>query len=325
MALLKTKIDVPARALMFAGDVVTDAPAVPVPPEPQVDGQPTPPPEPQMTRIPCRITARTGGVANHPYWSNPTVHDFAGMVAPDKIPIDYGHDDAEVIGYADSIDTSTGNLILSGVLLSMAPGDRAAEVYAKAKEGVPYQASIVMGMEPLSVEEVGAGMSALVNGQTVDGPVTIFRAFQLRGVSILPHGADSDTNIEFGSKLGNASATVYRHEAAVPDKPKTGADYLAAFGDQGGVWFAMGKPWEDAQALYAKANADRTAKFEAEVARLNGVVAALKGGTPVSGAPAPTPEPTPAPAPEKKAKYEFGLPTGVARLAAANAARREGK
>lgn len=47
---------------------------------------------------------------------------------------------------------------------------------------------------------------------------------------------------------------------------KTGQDFLDAFGDQGGVWFAQGKDFDEAMKLHVKAQADRIADLESKLA-----------------------------------------------------------
>lgn len=53
-----------------------------------------------------------------------------------------------------------------------------------------------------------------------------------------------------------------------PAPAKTGKDYLAAFGAQGGVWFAEGKTWDEAVALHAQHAQDALAAKEQEIAAL---------------------------------------------------------
>jgi cold shock CspA family protein len=147
---------------------------------------------------PIRLVARAGKPIEHWYFGR-VVHDFAGMRHKGRIPIDYGHDDKEIIGYANRFDTSSGDLNLAGALVPFNERDRAAEVAYKSRNGVPYEASIDF-RDQMAMEELRAGQFAEVNGQRVDGPATIIREWTLRGVAVCPYGADPNTS----SQLSNA-------------------------------------------------------------------------------------------------------------------------
>lgn len=274
-------------------------------------------------QIPVRIKARTSGTASQCFWG-PCIHDFAGMDAGKRITVDYCHDPKEVIGFAAGFDASSGELMLTGALTPTAAGDRALEIVNKHKAGVPYQASILMGDDGLVIEEVGAGATAFVNGQNVEGPMTIFRKWRLNGVAICPYGADSNTAIEFSQKrtrTKEAQATVFRAKSAATGAKKTGQDYLDAFGASGGTWFAQGKSWEDAQALHVRELKERASKFEAENQQLRTQVKQLRGSDPVSFQ---SEKPGAKPTAQSGTKREFSaLPEGLARFAAHNASSRK--
>src|SRR5258707_14202728 len=62
------------------------------------------------------VVARTGDAVSSPYWGT-FVHDFAGMTSKPKIPLDYNHDCDDSIGYLNKFDTSTGDLVCSGLIV----------------------------------------------------------------------------------------------------------------------------------------------------------------------------------------------------------------
>lgn len=141
---------------------------------------------------PVRLVARSGEPIVHWYWGKVT-HDLAGMrLSKPKIPLDYCHDDAEVIGYANHFDASSGDLVASGALVPYRDQDRAAEVLFKAKSGVPYEASIFFD-EPLVIEQVAEGAAVQVNGREFTGPGIVIRQWTLRGIAVCPYGADPHT------------------------------------------------------------------------------------------------------------------------------------
>jgi hypothetical protein len=324
----ETKRKVPAAALQFAVE----------PPEIESASEP----KDGATRYAFSMEARTAGIANHAYWGR-SIHDLGGMrVVGQSIPVDYCHDSKEVIGFADRFDPSEGSLTLSGALVSLADTDRAAEIARKRAAGVPYQASVMMARDGIVYEDVPEGASTMVNGQTVDGPLVVFRQWGLRGVAVLPYGSDPNTSIDFAAgDDGEVEVSVLTFKAPTmtdpvvtpPAKPaetatpaqKTGADYLSLFGDLGGRWFAEGKSFDEAQQLFtADLKTRLTAKDQQlaakdeviagkdrELADLKQKFAAAAGGEPVSFSTTETP------AAKTEAKLQFsGLGEGAAKLAA---------
>jgi hypothetical protein len=168
--------------------------------------------------VPVRMTARGAGEVTHWYWGR-IVHDFAGMrLSQKKIPIDYCHDSGEVLGFADQFSAANGPLTIAGMLTPYGEKDRANEVIAKSKAGVPYQASIFFD-NPIKLERLSENDRASVNGREFAGPGLIIRQWTLRGVAICPYGVDATTSTEFS---GNHDVTVavsqYQAQTTVADK-----------------------------------------------------------------------------------------------------------
>lgn len=142
---------------------------------------------------PVRLKARSGQPIDHPYWGR-IVHDLSGMrMHKNRLPIDYAHNHAEVLGYVNKFDTTSGDLFASGAMTPFSDNDRASEVLFKMREGVPYEASIFFGGDGIKVQEVGDGEVAEVNGYELSGPAVIVREWPLRGIAICPYGADMHT------------------------------------------------------------------------------------------------------------------------------------
>lgn len=161
-----------------------------------------------------KIVARRGTPINHPFWGN-FVHDFSGMRHKPRIPLDYAHADQESIGYLNSFDVSSGDLIVSGAIVPF-NGDKGAEVIHKINEGVPYQASIEWGPDYL-LEYIPEGVVTYVNpspdnpeGIEVVGPCSIIREWELRAVAICKFGADDDTTSELQLSKNAAEKTYIR-------------------------------------------------------------------------------------------------------------------
>jgi hypothetical protein len=110
-----------------------------------------------------------------------------------RLTVDYAHNESEVLGYVNHFDTETGDLYLSGALTPWREDDRTSEVMFKMAAGVPYEASIFFGGDGIKIEEIGEGMTAMVNGRQFDGPGVVIREWPLRGVAICPYGADANT------------------------------------------------------------------------------------------------------------------------------------
>jgi hypothetical protein len=257
---------------------------------------------------PFRMVARTGDSIDHWFWGK-VVHDLSGMRRhKDRLPIDYGHDDKEIIGYANRFESESGDLVVQGALVPYRDNDRASEIVYKSKQGVPYEASINFGGDGIVVDEYDAGTNVEVNGRNFSGPVTVIRQWPLRGIAVCPYGADANTSTNFES-AGNCEVEVMKHEleqsveaieeenvaaeaAAVEadDAPNTveaqeavesesvveeapasetsltGQDYLDRFGDQGGIWFAQGKDWDECLNLHEQKLHDRIAELESRLA-----------------------------------------------------------
>ena len=174
---------------------------------------------------PVRVLARSGKPIDHWYWGR-VVHDLAGIQRKETVPLDWCHDDDQVIGFLDEFDVSNGDLECGGTLIPYQEGDRANEILFKGRAGVPYEASIFWGGAGIKIEELGTDATAEVNGYTLEGPATIIREWPLRGVAICPYGADQNTQSEFSSQE-EVSVTVLSttklEETQMPDSQDVAA------------------------------------------------------------------------------------------------------
>jgi len=167
---------------------------------------------------PVRLVARSGKPIEHWFWGN-VVHDLAGMhLHKSKLPIDYVHDPAEVIGFLNHFDVESGDLVATGALVPFKDSDRATEIIHKAKAGVPYEASINFGGDGIRFEEVAEGQVAQVNGYQFEGPGIIIREWPLRGVAICPYGADANTE---SAVLANGTKQTVKASRIAPAKAAT--------------------------------------------------------------------------------------------------------
>ena len=208
---------------------------------------------------PIRMVARSGQPIEHWFWGK-VVHDLSGMTLhKSRIPVDYVHAPGEVLGYLNHFDTSGGDLVASGALTPFKDGDRASEVIYKARQGVPYEASINFGGDGIKVEEIAQGQVAQVNGYAFEGPGMVIRQWPLRGVAVCPYGADMHTASEL-SEAGEITVTCLSTKENAMETGK--------------------KPVEAAQAVVVEAGApveaaavDTGATQTAEPAKVEGVEA----------------------------------------------------
>lgn len=148
--------------------------------------------------VPVSILARSGEPINHWYWGK-IVHDLSGMSHKDTVPIDYCHDDYEILGFLNEFDIDHAGLLCTGsIVLAVDPNDRGREVLHKAQHGVPYEASIYFDQDHgLVLEDIPEGYQTEVNGRTFEGPGVVVRQWMLRGVAICPYGYDMNTASQF--------------------------------------------------------------------------------------------------------------------------------
>jgi hypothetical protein len=192
--------DVPLRALQFAADVA-------------MAGSDT------KGNVPITIKARSGKPVTHWFWGA-VVHDMAGFTSKPTVPLDYCHDSAEVIGFADKFDVSSGDLIVSGFLTPFKEGDRANEIIDKAGRGVPYEASIFFDESNLTVEDVPQGVTVNVNGADYVGPLQVVRQWALRGVAVCPYGTDAETSVKFSADKPKGTVAVRQYRTGLSAERK---------------------------------------------------------------------------------------------------------
>ena len=174
---------------------------------------------------PIRLVARSGQPIEHWFWGR-VVHDLSGMrTHKNRLPIDYAHNESEVLGYLSHFETESGDLVTSGALTPFTETDKASEVLFKLRAGVPYEASIYFGGDGIKLQDVAEGEQTPVNGYMFDGPGVVIREWPLRGVAICPYGADQNTSsAEFSnSKKFTASVWTEKKEASMiaSDQPAT--------------------------------------------------------------------------------------------------------
>lgn len=194
-----------------------------------------------------------GVVTDHPFFTR-VAFDLESTELETPAPALYMH--TAPVGVIKTA-VINGKIEISGELFSDID-DNARSIVTKADRGMPWQMSV--GIFPGRTEEVKPGSSVLLNGATLEGPLTVFRDNRIREVSFCPLGADHTTGVRVFSFIGSTQprqqeqpmSTIERaeHDRIVNDlndKLKAANDATAALRAQ----------------FEAKAKADRIAAVKA--------------------------------------------------------------
>lgn len=131
----------------------------------------------------------TGKVIDWGYWGK-FVIDLAGIkAAKETMPALRQHDVSRIVGTIDTTEASDTGFMATGNFSTATADGR--EVLALADEGFPWQASI--GVQARKILEIAQGSTHEVNGQTVEGPISVWMESEVFEVSFVPFGADDDT------------------------------------------------------------------------------------------------------------------------------------
>lgn len=145
--------------------------------------------------------ARTGEPLDHWWWGR-IVHDMEGFSTHKAtIPLDYCH--GEECGFCDGFAVNDSwELVVGGAVVPTSlENDIGRKVIERSRGGVPYEASIFFDPDTMLLEFVPEGYVTEVNGQEFEGPLTVVREWELRGVAVCPYGYDKNTSTEL-AELG---------------------------------------------------------------------------------------------------------------------------
>ncbi len=179
----------------------------------------------------------TGAVfKGHWYWGD-VVLDLDGF-QPKRldVPAQVDHRGDMVAGHTENLWTDSGSIFAAGPFLNGDKEETAALISGRLSQGFPYQSS--GEWQPIAVEQILEGATAVVNGQTHDGPVTIFREFDLAECSFVTRGWDSMTNAVAAKRPADHAGIITIHTkeqtmttpAKTKDSPTTPAAVLAILG-----------------------------------------------------------------------------------------------
>jgi hypothetical protein len=142
----------------------------------------------------------------------PVIVDLETLKVPrQKVPILRGHDADRIAGHSDKIDLSPQRLKATGVLSGMP--EHTADLTHTARHGFPWQVSI--GAQTTTrPQHVPAGETVKVNGRNWSGPLLVARGAVLRELSLLPMGADGNTDAGFSAGATTDAAAAAGTEGA---------------------------------------------------------------------------------------------------------------
>ncbi|MFW1746227.1 hypothetical protein ACG9XW_08395 [Acinetobacter guillouiae] len=127
-------------------------------------------------------------IQGHYYWGD-VIFDLDSMQVDTPLAALLDHDTGRRVGVVTQFTKdNTSGLKVSGDLLTNAYGQQVA---SDSDEGFPWQMSVYI--DPASIEEVERGQ-VVVNGRTLNAPITIFRGGRIREVSFCALGADDNTS-----------------------------------------------------------------------------------------------------------------------------------
>ncbi len=167
-------------------------------------------------------TFYTGGPLTVAGWDMPVIVDLAGLKAGKVLVANLDHDTTKRVGNFEAVND--GKTLVANGRATAATAAR-DEVVKSAQAGYQWQASLEVN--PTKVEQLAKGKTAVVNGQTIEGPAYITRTGTLKGFGFVSHGADDNTT----ATIAAASASINKGKSMDP-KLKTWIEAMGFDVDQ---------------------------------------------------------------------------------------------
>lgn len=145
-------------------------------------------------KTPFDSIAYTGEAIKQGWSWWPVVIDVEGVDAFLPVPAlaDHVNKCSSSLGQHNSVSLESPNITSSGFIYPRFSA-LAANIFNTAKQGQRWQMSIAGPIR--SIEEVKEGEQVDVNGQTFTGPIYIVRRMTLREITVVPVGADVNTEL----------------------------------------------------------------------------------------------------------------------------------
>lgn len=141
-----------------------------------------------------KIKVITSSILEHPGLGRFRVKTETATPSKDRVPLDYNHNEEEVIGYVENFQCNADAITADGVVLIGDDSSDAAKTFAQNIDGgVPFEASAFLDLSEAESVELEDG-------------VTEWSGALIRGVAICPYGTDRKTTVSL--KLGETNFVV---------------------------------------------------------------------------------------------------------------------
>ena len=141
-----------------------------------------------------KIKVITSSILEHPGLGRFRVKTETATPSKDRVPLDYNHNEEEVIGYVENFQCTADAITADGVVLIGDDSSDAAKTFAQNIDGgVPFEASAFLDLSE-------------AEGVELEGGVTEWSGALIRGVAICPYGTDRKTTVSL--KLGETNFVV---------------------------------------------------------------------------------------------------------------------
>lgn len=141
-----------------------------------------------------KIKVITSSILEHPGLGRFRVKTETATPSKERVPLDYNHNEEEVIGYVENFQCTADAITADGVVLIGDDSSDAAKTFAQNIDGgVPFEASAFLDLSEAESVELEDG-------------VTEWSGALIRGVAVCPYGTDRKTTVSL--KLGETNFVV---------------------------------------------------------------------------------------------------------------------
>lgn len=155
-----------------------------------------------MTEKRVKIKVITSSILEHPGLGRFRVKTETAAPSKERVPLDYNHNEEEVIGYVENFQCDADAITADGVVLIGDDSSDAAKTFAQNIDGgVPFEASAFLDLSEAESVELEDG-------------VVEWSGALIRGVAVCPYGTDRNTTVSL--KMGDSNFVVRLSESTQP-------------------------------------------------------------------------------------------------------------
>ena len=155
-----------------------------------------------MTEKRVKIKVITSSILEHPGLGRFRVKTETAAPSKERVPLDYNHNEEEVIGYVENFQCDADAITADGVVLIGDESSDAAKTFAQNIDGgVPFEASAFLDLSEAESVELEDG-------------VVEWSGALIRGVAVCPYGTDRNTTVSL--KMGESNFVVRLSESTQP-------------------------------------------------------------------------------------------------------------